>query len=58
MRGHSCPPLSGCVISSTGFSLEGRARLKQLAEQNGAEYSSNLIRDSCTHLIVGDATCK
>ena len=58
MSCHRCPPLSGCVVSSTGFSMEGRSRLRTLAEKHGAEYTSHLAKDTCTHLIVGDITCK
>ena len=58
MSCHRCPPLSGCVVSSTGFSMEGRSRLRTLADKHGAEYTSHLAKDTCTHLIVGDITCK
>ena len=58
MSCHRCPSLSGCVVSSTGFSMEGRSRLRTLAEKHGAEYTSHLAKDTCTHLIVGDITCK
>lgn len=58
MSCHRCPPLSGCVVSSTGFSMEGRSRLRTLAEKHGAEYTSHLAKDTCTHLIVGDITSK
>ena len=58
MSSHQCPPLSGCVITSTGFSIEERSRIQSLVTQNGAQYTGQLAKDKCTHLIVGNKNCK
>lgn len=35
-----------------------RTRLQKLCQENGALYSGQLVRESSTHLIVGETSCE
>lgn len=46
-----CPLFYKFTISLSGFAERDRNTIKQYVEREGATYSPNLIKDSCTHLI-------
>lgn len=44
-------PLTGCIISTTGFAGPVRLQVQADIERNGGTYQAELVKDRCTHLI-------
>ena len=45
------PPLAGCLISVTGFTIEARQHIQQIVVSLGGSFSPE-FSSSCTHLIA------
>jgi hypothetical protein len=49
-------PLAGAHVCITNFSSAERAAIQEQAEAAGANFSAELHKDRCTHLICKSAT--
>lgn len=56
LKEHSCLPFNGCTITVTGLNEETRQTVKEACQQNGGNYSGELTKGVCTHLLVGSKT--
>lgn len=55
---HGCPPFTGLVITVTGLDENVRQRVKEACQAKGGNYSGELTKGVCTHLLVGSKTSK
>lgn len=55
---HLCRPFTGCTITVTGLDEGSRSRVKEGCQKNGGNYSGELTKGVCTHLLVGSKTSK
>lgn len=55
---HLCLPFTGCTVTVTGLEEGTRTRVKEACQKNGGNYSGELTKGVCTHLIVGSKTSK
>ncbi|KAK0423220.1 hypothetical protein QR680_008032 [Steinernema hermaphroditum] len=46
------PIFSKLIITVSGLSVDSRNEMRQLIEQHGGEYSGEMKRGKCTHLVV------
>lgn len=51
-----CLPFTGCTITVTGLEEGSRQRVKEECQTNGGNYSGELTKGVCTHLLVGSRT--
>lgn len=51
-----CLPFTGCTITVTGLEEGSRQRVKEACQSNGGNYSGELTKGVCTHLLVGSRT--
>lgn len=55
---HTAPPFTGLTITVTGLDEGARSKVKKVCSENGGNYSGELTKDVCTHLLVGSKSSK